>query len=90
MLTTVKLTRLLCEDEDNRQKIADLVTYIETNWDGLYGSRSLRDKVEAKGVLVCSTDAMEKNGDTVICRRLKKQGMSWTTEGVNNQTILIE
>ncbi len=54
MLTTVKLARLLCEDEDNRQKIADLVTYIETNRDGLYGSRSLRDKVEAKGVLVCS------------------------------------
>ncbi len=45
MLTTVKLPRLLCEDEDNRQKIADLVTYIETNRDGLYGSRSLRDKV---------------------------------------------
>ena len=27
---------------------------------------------------------MEKNIDTVIGRRFKKQGMSWTTEGVNN------
>ncbi len=26
MLTTVKLARLLCEDKDKRQKIADLVT----------------------------------------------------------------
>ena len=61
MLTTVKLARLLCEDKDKRQKIADLVTYIENNRDGLYGSRSLKDKVEAKRVLVCSTGAMEKN-----------------------------
>ena len=84
MLTTVRLARLLCEDEDKRQKIADLVTYIENNQNGLYGSRSLRDKVEAKIVLVCSTGAMEKNIETVIGRRFKKHGMSWTTKGVNN------
>jgi len=84
MLTTVKLARLLCEDKDKRQKIGDLVTYIENNRDGLYGSRSLRDKVETKRVLVCSTGAMEKNIDVVIGRRFKKHGMSWTTEGANN------
>jgi len=84
MLTTVKLAKLLCEDAEKRQRIADLVTYMEGNRDGLYGSRSLKDKVQAKGVLVCSTGAMEKNIDTVIGRRFKKQGMSWTTEGVNN------
>jgi len=67
-----------------RQKIADLVTYIENNRDGLYGSRSLRDKVEAKRVLVCSTGAMEKNIDVVIDRTFKKHGMNWTTKGVNN------
>ena len=44
----------------------------------------MKDKVQAKEVLVCSTGAMEKNIDTVIGRRFKKQGMSWTTEGVNN------
>jgi len=64
--TTVKLARLLCENEDKQQKIADLVTYIENNRNGLYGSRSLRDKVEAKMVLVCSTGAMGKNIETVI------------------------
>ena len=90
MLATVRLARLLCEDEDKRQKIADLVTYIENNQNGLYGSRSLRDKVEAKIVLVCSTGAMEKNIETVIGRRFKKHGMSWTTKGVNNQSFLIE
>jgi hypothetical protein len=84
MLTTVRLARLLCEDEDKRQKIADLVTYIENNQNGLYGSRSLRDKVEAKKVLVCSTGTMEKNIETVIGRRFKRHGQSWTTEGVNN------
>ncbi len=80
----MKLACLLCEDKDKRQKIAELITYIENNRDGLYGSRFLRDKVEAKRVLVCSTGAMEKNIDVVIGRRFKKHGMSWTTEGVNN------
>jgi len=84
MLTTVKLARLLCDEKDKRQKIADLVTYIENNRDGLYGSRSLRGQVEAKRVLVCSTGAIEKNIDTVIDRRFKRHGQSWTTEGVNN------
>jgi hypothetical protein len=84
MLTTVKPARLLCENKDKRQKIADLVTYIENNRDGLYGSRSLRDKVETKRVLVCSTGAMEKNIDVVIGRRFKKHGMSWSAKGANN------
>jgi hypothetical protein len=84
MLNTVKLACLLCEDEDKRQRIAELVDYVENNWEGMYGSRSLRDRVKAKQVLVCSTGAMEKNIETVIGRRFKKHGMSWTTEGVNN------
>jgi len=84
MLATVRLARLLCEDKDKRQKIADLVAYIENNGDGLYGSRSLKGKVKAEKVLVCSTGAMEKNVDVVIDRRFKKHGMSWTTEGANN------
>jgi hypothetical protein len=84
MLATVRLARLLCDEEDKSQRIADLITYIENNRDGLYGSRSLRDRVEAKMVLVCSTGAMEKNIDTVIDRRFKRHGQSWTTEGVNN------
>ena len=82
VLATVKLARLLCEYK--RRRIADLVTYVENNLDGLYGSRPLRDKVEAKIVLVCSTGAMEKNIDTVIDMRFNRHGQSWTTEWVNN------
>jgi len=84
MLATVKLAGLLCDDRDKSPRIADLATYIESNRDGLYGSRSLRDRVEDKTVLVCSTGAMEKNIDTVIDRRFKRHGQSWTTKGVNN------
>jgi len=84
MLATVKLARLLCDDRDKSEAIADLASYIESNRDGLYGSRSLRGKVEDKTVLVCGTGAMEKNIDTVIDRRFKGHGQSWTTEGVNN------
>lgn len=81
MLATVTLARLLREDKDKSQRIADLVTYIENNRDGLYGFRSLKEKVQAKRVLVCSTGAMEKNVDIVIDRRFKRHGQSWTTEG---------
>ena len=84
MLDTIKLARLLCEDSEKKKKIADLASYIENNFDGLYGSRSLKDKVEAKRVLVSSSGAMEKNIDVVIGRRFKRQGMSWTKEGANN------
>jgi len=51
----------------------------------LQKERSLRGKVKAERVLVCSTGAMEKNIDVVIGRRFKKHGMSWTTEGANSQ-----
>ena len=54
----MKLARLLCDEENKSQRIVELVTYIENNRYGLYGSRSLRDSVESKTVLVCSTGAM--------------------------------
>jgi len=78
----VRPARLLCKDEEQRQKIADLVTYIENNRNGLYVSMSLRDKVEAKMVLVGSIGATEKNFETVIGRRFKKHGMSWRTKEI--------
>jgi hypothetical protein len=36
------------EDNEKKEGIADLASYIESNFDGLYGSRSLKDKVKAK------------------------------------------
>ena len=44
----LRLAHLLCDDEDKMQKIADLVSYIENNRDGLYGSKSLMGKVGGK------------------------------------------
>ena len=84
MLDTIKLAWLLCEDDERKKKIADLASYIENNFDGLYGSRSLKDRVEAKRVLISSSGAMEKNIGVVTGRRFKKQGMSWTKDGANN------
>lgn len=79
----LKLARLLCEDNERKKKIADLASYIENNFDGLYGSRSLKDRVGAKAVPVSSSGAMEKN-IVVIGRRFKRQVMGWTKEGANN------
>ncbi len=45
------------------------------------GYSRLKGKVEARRVLVCGSEAMEKNIDIVIGRRFKKRGMSWSTEG---------
>lgn len=78
------LARLFCEDNEKKKKIADLASYIENNFDGLYGSMSLKDRAEAKRVLVSSSGAMEKNIDVVIGRRFKRQGMSWTKERADN------
>mgnify|MGYP001112395868 CR=1 FL=1 len=71
MLDTIKLARLLCEDKERKKKIADLASYIGSNFDGLCGSRFLKDKVEAKEVLVSSSGAMEKNINVVIGAGLK-------------------
>lgn len=58
--------------------------YLERNWQGLYGSWSLREKVEAQEVLVVGSAAVEKNIELVIGRRFKKRGMSWSGAGANN------
>ena len=82
-IVVTEIDAAMLHSQEKRQKIADLVAYIENNRDGLYGSRSLRDKVKTKKVLVCSTGAMEKNID---CHRreVQKHGMSLATKGTNN------
>jgi hypothetical protein len=63
MVDTIELAGLLCEDNEKKKKIADLASYTENDSDGLYGSRSVKDRVEGKRVLVCNSSAMEKNTD---------------------------
>ena len=83
MIVTCLVAHLFCEDEGKRQKIADLVSYMENYQDGLYGSRSLGYGVKTRRVLVCGCDVIKKNIDLVIGRRFKKQDMNWTGERAN-------
>jgi hypothetical protein len=84
LLRTVKLARLLCEDREKEARIRGLAHYIEGNLSGLYGANLLKDKVEAKEMLVTSSGAIEKNIEVVIGRRFKRWGMCWTKEGAQN------
>ena len=50
----------------------------------MYGSRSVKDRVEAKRAPVPSSGAMEENIEVVIGGSFERQGMSWSREGANN------
>jgi hypothetical protein len=66
------------------EQLDDLMEYLERNWQGVYGSWSLRERVAAQEVLVVGSGAVEKNVELVIGRRFKKRGMSWSRAGANN------
>lgn len=78
----LRLRRVVAKGEEG--KIDGLLGYLEENWHGLYGSRSLREQVGAKEVLVVGSGAMEKNIDVVIARRFKGRGMSWSRRGAHH------
>jgi len=54
---------------EDAQKLDELLDYLEENWEGLYGSWSLRGQVKAQEVLVVGSGAVEKNIELVIGRR---------------------
>lgn len=64
----------------------DLITYIETNLDGIWAIDSLYGKVP-KEVLVVGSGAIEKNVDINIARRFKGRGMSWSRQGARNLMV---
>lgn len=78
----LRLRRMKAQGDTEKQD--ELIQYLEDNWQGLYGSWSLREKVEAQEVLVVGSGAVEKNIELVIGRRFKKRGMSWSRAGANN------
>jgi len=78
----LRLRRMMIRE--GAEKLDELLDYLEDNWEGLYGSWSLRGKVKAQEVLVVGSGAMEKNIELIIGRRFKKRGMSWSREGANN------
>jgi len=78
----LRLTRMKAQGET--EQLDELMDYLESNWQGLYGAWSLREKVKAQEVLVVGSGAVEKNIELVIGRRFKKRGMSWSRAGANN------
>jgi len=78
----LRLRRMMIREEG--EKLDELLDYLEDNWEGLYGSWSLRGKVKAQEVLVVGSGAVEKNIELLIGRRFEKRGMSWSREGANN------
>jgi hypothetical protein len=77
----LKLKRLV---DGPSEKLDDLIGYLEENWDGIYGSRGLRGKIEAREVLVVGSGGVEKNIDLILSRRFKGRGMSWSRAGAQN------
>ena len=77
----LKLKRLV---DGPSEKLDDLLGYLEENWDGIYGSRSLRERIGAREVLVVGSGGIEKNIDLMLCRRFKGRGMSWSRAGAQN------
>lgn len=72
----------------DKEKIDDLTTYLKNNSHGIWGSRSLEDKVSQKEVLVVGSGVIEKNADTVVSRRFKRRGMRFSREGASNLLAL--
>lgn len=83
LIAAVRLAKLngLGDPED----VEKLLNYLETNREGFYGARSLRERVSEKAKQLCveGSGAVEKHIDIVICRRFKGQGMRWTRRGAN-------
>ena len=77
----LKLKRLV---DGPSEKLDDLLGYLEENWDGIYGSRNLKDKVGAREVLVVGSGGIEKNIDLALCHRFKGRGMSSSRAGAQN------
>ena len=78
----LRLRRMKAQGET--EQLDELMEYLERNWQGLYGSWSLKEKVKAQEVLVVGSGAVEKNIELVVGRRFKKRGMSWSRAGANN------
>lgn len=65
----------------------DVISYLESNEDAIWGSRSLVGKAP-KEVLVVGSGAIEKTQDVFIGRRMKRRGMRWSRTGAENLLAL--
>lgn len=72
----------------DKEKANDLITYLKNNAHGIWGSKTLKDKISQTEVLDVGSGIIEKNVDIVVSRRFKKRGMRWSKEGANNLLAL--
>lgn len=79
MLSRVKRSK--AKDE---QKKKELISYIKENWEGIEGYKKVKELIGEEYEVSVGSGAIEKGIEIVICRRFKKQGMSWSREGANN------
>lgn len=72
--------------EKDREKIEDLKEYILNHWENMkdYRKKDISTPEIARGMGV-----MESNVDYILADRLKKQGISWSEEGVENISRVI-
>jgi hypothetical protein len=75
ILNTVNAEILRCRDPDKRSKLKDLLSYVESNTDGIenYGRYG-----------IVGSGAVEKTTDVLVCRRFKLRGMSWYERNAAN------
>ncbi len=76
------------EDEKEREKILELITYLSGNVDHLerYTERNL-DLPE--GIEYRNMGTIEGSQHNVICDRMKNRGMSWSISGAGNMARLL-
>ncbi len=76
------------ENEKEREKILELITYLSTNIEHLerYTERGLD---LPKGIEYRGMGTLEGSQHNVICDRMKNRGMSWSIPGADNMAKLL-
>ena len=54
--------------------LREILVYLEENWDGIYGSRALKDRIQAKEALAVGGGRVEKNADLVLAASSRAEG----------------
>jgi len=67
-----------------REKLHDLLTYLNGPGKDLYGARKLKNKDVKLPEHMNGSGAIERNVGTLVVHRMKRKGMGWTRRGAAN------